>query len=212
MRNKTGLIIFLLTVSAWGIGGIVLLQNEQNIVIHWNNHGQADGYGPRWLLLLFPLMIPLIDTLLRFCRRIDPKRHNYAKFASSFTTLRVTVALLLWICCMITSAEAWQPGITNVSMLICFSIGGLVSICGNIMPRIRPNYMIGIRNPWTLHDESIWRKTHRIGGWIWFGGGILLCVLSLWQLEFMIFNAWILFIILVPNLYSYVLYRRSASG
>ena len=113
---------------------------------------------------------------------------------------------------MITSAEAWQPGITNVSMLICFSIGGLVSICGNIMPRIRPNYMIGIRNPWTLHDESIWRKTHRIGGWIWFGGGILLCVLSLWQLEFMIFNAWILFIILVPNLYSYVLYRRSASG
>lgn len=209
IRDKTNRVIYLLTILAWIIGAFVLAQGEQDIVIHWSAHGQADGYGPRYLLLVFPLMILFTDLIMRLCRRIDPKHRNYDKFASSLAILRITIAALLFICCLITSAEAWHPGIMNVSMLICLSLGAMVSICGNIMPRVRPNYMIGIRNPWTLHDETIWRKTHRIGGWVWFWGGILLCVMSFWPIEFLFFNVWIITIIIVPNLYSYLLYRRS---
>lgn len=212
MRHKIGIIIFLLTISAWIIGAAVLMQSDQDIVIHWDSQGQGNGYGSRWLLLLFPLLIPFADALICLCRRVDPKRANYDKFVTSIATLRIMIALLLWVCCMITSAEAWRPQSLNVSALIGFCIGVLICVFGNIMPRIRPNYSIGIRNPWTLHDETIWRKTHRIGGWIWFIGGMVLCILSLFPMNFIAFNACILSIVLAPNLYSYLLYRRSTAA
>ncbi len=210
MRHKTEITIFLLTLSALIIGGVLLKQSNQDIAIHWNRNDLVDGYGPRWLLLIVPLMIPFVDILICLCRRMDPRQSNYDKFASSITTLRIITALLLWVCCMVTNVEAWRPGSTNISTLIIFSIGVVIAVFGNVMPRIRPNYFIGIRNPWTLNDDTIWRKTHRIAGRIWFYSGIVLCLLSLCPFKFTILSVWILWIVIIPNGYSYLLYRNSS--
>lgn len=209
MRDKTNIVINLFTLIAFIIGALVFKQSDRDIVIHWNAQNQGDGLGPRYLLLIFPLIIPFTDTIIRLCRRIDPQRKNYDKFASSLATVRLSTAALLGVCCLITDIEAWRPHTVNVSLLVYFSLGVMISVCGNIMPRLRPNYMIGIRNPWTLHDETIWRKTHRFCGWIWFGSGILFCTMVLWQPKIVLFTAWLITIILLPNLYSYLLYRRS---
>ena len=46
----------------------------------------------------------------------------------------------------------------------------LFIIIGNVMGRIRPTFFVGIRTPWTLADDEVWRKTHRLAAPLGFGG------------------------------------------
>lgn len=33
-----------------------------------------------------------------------------------------------------------------------------------MLPRLKANWWLGIRTPWTLSNEDVWRKTHQLGG------------------------------------------------
>lgn len=52
--------------------------------------------------------------------------------------------------------------------------GVLFIVVGNVFGKLRWNYTVGIRTPWTLADERVWDKTHRFGGWVFVIGGFVL--------------------------------------
>ncbi|MCX6685079.1 MAG: SdpI family protein [Methanoregula sp.] len=42
-------------------------------------------------------------------------------------------------------------------------IGGLFVYIGFLMEHAEPNWFVGIRTPWTMSSEMVWKKTHQKG-------------------------------------------------
>jgi uncharacterized membrane protein len=86
---------------------------------------------------------------------------------------------------------------------------------GNILPKVRDNYFVGIKTPWTLSDSEVWRKTHRLGGYAFFFGGLLIALSSFLantKILFILIMAVACFVSLVPNAMSYVWWRQKNRG
>ena len=89
-------------------------------------------------------------------------------------------------------------------------VGAMMAFCGNIMPKFKPNYFTGVKTPWTLADENVWYLTHRFTGKLWVACGIQMIFAAFlppfWKL--CLFFPLILIMVLLPVLYSYLVYRR----
>src|SRR2546422_10890198 len=51
-----------------------------------------------------------------------------------------------------------------MSRLMPVAMGLLFVVLGNSLSRVQPTWFVGIRTPWTLSSDTVWRKTHRPGG------------------------------------------------
>ena len=88
-------------------------------------------------------------------------------------------------------------------------IGGMFlffALLGNVMGKVRKNFYIGIRVPWTLASDRVWNDTHRLAAWLMVAGGILgfLLVISVpfaWLIGVMLVT------FLIPVVYSFVHYK-----
>jgi len=100
----------------------------------------------------------------------------------------------------------------NILTAVFVFVGLTFIIVGNYLPTTRQNYYVGMRLPWTLNDADNWNRTHRLSGKIFVITGIafvLMAALPLSEnamLAFMVVS--IVFIVLVPSVYSYLIYRN----
>ena len=150
--------------------------------VHWNFHGDVDGYGPRWLLLLFgPPLLVFLWALFAALPGIDPKSRAAAKVAlpdappaeqgsrdAVFSIALCLVAVLHVVALLEASRVVAARG-----RLFALALSGLMLLMGNVLGRVRPNFFVGIRTPWTLADDTVWRRTHRLAGKTFFAGGLL---------------------------------------
>jgi len=98
----------------------------------------------------------------------------------------------------------------DVPTFVLLGVGAMFVIMGNLMPRVKSNWMLGIRTPWTLDSESVWRETHRIGGRTMVVAGIITMVAAFLPdtiRPWIAFGA-LLFGAMIPAVYSYILWRR----
>ena len=119
------------------------------------------------------------------------------------TTFMSVLALFI-----IYTAKNQSVANPNYILLLC---GVLFIIFGNYFKTIKANYFIGIRTPWTLENETVWKETHKLGGKIWFAGGLLIILSSLIfneQANFIIFMTIVAIMVLVPVVYSYLLFKK----
>ncbi|KEF37930.1 SdpI/YhfL protein family [Schinkia azotoformans MEV2011] len=81
---------------------------------------------------------------------------------------------------------------------------------GKYMSRIQFNYTMGIRTPWTLANEEVWRRTHQLGGPLWLIGGIIIIILAFLpgKIAFIFMMIMIAIITIIPVLYSYFLFKK----
>lgn len=142
------------------------------IPVHWNVYGQVDRYGGKVEgLLMLPLLSLGIYILMLFLPRIDPGRANYQRFAGAYSTIRVAVTALMAVICGVTNL--WIRGYqVDMSLVVSLAVGALLIVIGNLMGKIRPNWFVGIRTPWTLSSKLSWTKTHRLGGWLFIVMGL----------------------------------------
>ena len=87
-------------------------------------------------------------------------------------------------------------------------VGLLFVVIGNFLGKVRKNFFIGIRTPWTLASDEVWSRTHRLGGWMFVAGGIVMIVGAFAGLPVLGVIAVVLAIALYPVLHSFLLYRR----
>jgi len=52
----------------------------------------------------------------------------------------------------------------NFSQLFMLPVSMLFISIGVLMPSFKRNFFVGIRTPWTLADDKVWKKTHKFGG------------------------------------------------
>ncbi|HVW66682.1 MAG TPA: SdpI family protein [Candidatus Peribacteraceae bacterium] len=181
------------------------------IPVHWGISGEPNGWAPKmWSAWLLPIIGLLLTLLFPLFAKIDPKAENYKEFARAWNVLQLGIVLFF----------AYVEGITFYTIVhpahnallgrdLLIGIGFLFIVLGNYMGKIRQNFFIGVRTPWTLSDPDVWQKSQRIGGWTFVIGGIATMVLS-WLFPMTIgwFIGVIVAIVIIPVLSSYVLYQR----
>ncbi|MDE3211609.1 MAG: SdpI family protein, partial [Bacteroidota bacterium] len=126
-----------------------------------------------------------------------------------FQKIGMAVVLLLCAinCFVIYSSKAGSGSIGGFLPVI---LGIFFAFLGNLMHSIKPNYFAGIRTPWTLESEETWRKTHQLGGKLWFAGGLVLAVSGLlFPLATMkiVMPVVIAILVIWPIAYSYLYYK-----
>ena len=153
--------MFAVAAAAWS-------HVPERMPTHWNMHGEVDGYGGRFAgLLLVPLLAVGLYFLLLFIPRLDPAYQNYAQFAGTYLALRLATLLFLAAIFggMVLAALGYRIQILTV---VAWSMAGLFALLGAVMKRLKPNWMVGVRTPWTLSSELSWNKTHRLATWLFY--------------------------------------------
>ena len=189
---------------------IITFQNlPMRIPIHFDVTGTPDNYGSRWTIFLFPAINFLLIFLGDGLRKIDPRAESYEKFESKYYNFIFMVSLLmLGVEVMII---AFSLGYTmNVSRIIPVLVGLLFVYLGNVMPKFKHNYFVGIKTSWTLASEQVWYLTHRLTGKVWVAGGIVMLGSVLLPLNMIIWTilAVVTALVLVPVITSYYFFKK----
>jgi len=176
---------------------------------HWDEHGQVDGYTPRfWGVFLFPLALVGFAGLLLALPGIDPLKHNIARFRAQYEAfVLLTVGFLAYLYLL---TLLWNLGIQmHLLQMLAPASAVLFYAIGALMQHTRRNYFIGIRTPWTLSSDQVWDRTHQVAG-KWFRWAALAALGGLLWPDLGI--AFVLVPVLVAALcstvYSYLEFRR----
>lgn len=210
MRNRwLGFIVvgLALAVSLWG-----WLRLPASVPTHWNVRGQVDGYSPRWVAaLVLPAGLLALRLVFSALPRLDPLRRNYPDFIDTYWLIVNAILLFMLAFHVVVILNGIGDPI-NLARLVPIGLGLLLVVFGNVLTRVRPNWFMGIRTPWTLSSEAVWRKTHRLGGWTMVAAGLLMMLATLLPVDATIpvLVAAVVAGALVPVVYSYVLWRKES--
>jgi uncharacterized membrane protein len=184
------------------------------VATHFDLHGDPNGWSSRFVAaILAPGLGLVMAVVFTVLPRIDPRRANYALFGPTYWTIVNAVLVLLagFHFFSLGKAIGWAVDMNRVAGL---GLGGLFVLLGNLMTRIRPNWFVGIRTPWTLSSDTVWRKTHRFGGVAFVIAGLCMVATGL------IASRWVLSGALgvaaaaavSSVVYSYVVWRQEQNG
>jgi len=175
---------------------------------HWNFAGDVNGWMPRfWGVMIFPIIMAAIWLMFLVLPRISPRGFEMDPFVRAWGYLRVAfLAFMLFIEVIVFRAAQNQGKMQQGGLFV--AMGVLLVLMGNFLGKVTRNFFVGIRTPWTLANQEVWLRTHRLGGKCFVAAGFAVVASSLLGLGPWPIMAVILAAALVPVAYSYVLYRK----
>jgi uncharacterized membrane protein len=193
------------------IGVIVYPSLPDQIPTHWGPTGQIDAYAAKsfWSVFFAPLMALGLYLLLWFVPYLDPKRANVIRSKEVYNIVIELVTGLFTVIFIGTLFAANNPSFP-MDKIISVGVGVLFIVLGNYMGRVKRNWTIGVRYPWTVSDDVVWAKTNRLGGRIFMVSGVLAIVGAflpgMWGVALMLVPA--LAMLPITYFYSMNLYRQ----
>ena len=178
----------------------------EQVPMQWNLRGQVNWYAPKeWGLLVVPGTMLLIYGIMFWLEakdryRLNEKDGTLTSHGKATRTIRLAISVLVAGVCFVQIAAATGRH-PDVGRLVSAACPLLLAFVGNWFGKLKPNRYIGIRVPWTLKSEVVWRKTHRVAGWLYTVTGLIvagLCMFLPSQYLVQISLAWIAVIVLVP--------------
>ena len=205
-KNLKILIITSIVILLPMIAGIALWnQLPQEIPYHWNAAGEVDGWASKAMAVFgTPALMLAFQWLAVVATLTDPKKQNHSQ---------KVLQLIFWFIPMLTvvlSAVIYATalgGKIRVEMIVPTLLGILFIAIGNYLPKCQQNYTIGIKIPWTLHSEENWNRTHRLAGYVWVAGGVVMTLSGFVNLFWLSLPA-ALCMALIPVVYSFILSRK----
>lgn len=192
---------------------LAIIWNElpEQVPTHFNLEGVANDWSNKTMLLFIPGAIGIgIYLLMLIIPLIDPKK-KIQQMGGKYYNLRFILTFLfsLLVTYILYSSKA---GSLKNSYLLFALLGGFIAMFGNYLQTVRPNYFIGIRTPWALENENVWKKTHRIGGRLFMAGGVLIAILAFVinsnHMFFILFAVILSLLVIVPVAYSYTQFQK----
>ncbi len=183
---------------------------------HWDAAGNVNGYLPKFTnAVLFPALSIGIFLLMRILLAAGPRLSNQDPRATQRISSLILVGILLFMLVIQIITLAIPLGVPiNVSFVINLLVSVLFIFIGNYLGKLQRNFWAGIRTPWTLSSDIVWERTHRLGGWLFVGAGVLgiitafIPTLRIWGIV-----GPILLVSAILVVYSYIVYRQvEASG
>jgi len=207
---KTEIIPLLIILISIGLGFYFYSAFPDTVPVHWGINGEVDRWGSKfegaWLMPLIGAGMYILFILIPL---IDPKKEKYEQFFKTYLIFRTLILLVMFGIYLIASFNTLGYNV-RVEVWVPLAIGLLFVIMGNYMGKLKANWFMGIRTPWTLSNDEVWNKTHRLGGKLFIIFGVLLMITPLLPYNSFIYTLIVPVIIvsLVPIVYSYLIYRK----
>ena len=188
-------------------------QAPEQVATHWNARGEVDGYSSKSFgLFVTPVLLVGVAVLFIAIPRIDPLKANIQQFRSYYDGLMILICLfLVGLDCWLA---LWSIGIrTSPNLFIPAGIGLLLFYMGIVSENSKRNWFVGIRTPWTLSSDTVWEKTHRLGGKLLKAAGVA-------AVAGVFFPGYSMFFVFVPVfavtiytvVYSYLEYQKETAS
>jgi len=207
-KNFANLLCFLF-IGATIITAIVLYPTlPEQVPTHWNAAGNVDDCTQRSWAVGTLLSAPILAFLLmKIIPAISPKGYRTEEFIGVLHIFQVTIVGFASAIAVLVFLEA--VGIdARINQMVFIGVGLLFFILGNYLGKVRKNFFMGIRTPWTLASDEVWNRTHRLGGWLFMAGGLFMIAAAFVAIPTRWLVGVILVVALFPVIWSYVLYRR----
>ena len=180
----------------------------EEMPVHWNGAGEVDGYASKAMAVFgMPAFLALVNVACQFITLADPKHDNTEGKVRTLVFWLVPVISIVMntVCLLVGLGE--EISVERIAPLL---VGIIFLIIGNYMPKVKQNYTIGIKVPWALNSEENWRRTHRLGGWMFMLCGVAMMLSAVISAEFFLglMLGVLLAAAIVPMIYSYILYRK----
>jgi uncharacterized membrane protein len=180
------------------------------VATHWDLHLQPNGYSPKWALFLIgPGAMAGVLLLSLLGPWLSPKQFAVDAFRSTWSRIMFLLfCLMAYLYAVILSAGAGHK--MDEGRVIVGGVCAFAAMAGNLLGKVKRNFFMGIRTPWTLASERVWYETHRLAAKTVRAGGIVGLILTLlgsraWPLLVLVAS------VMLPALYSLVLYKRDRS-
>ncbi|MTH18050.1 SdpI family protein [Flavobacterium sp. LC2016-01] len=182
----------------------------EKVPVHWNMNGEIDSWGSKSFLVVIVFILPVLMYAVMFAAaKLDPKKrislmgkkfYNLKFFMVSFMS-----ALAVFLLYVSKNQSASNPN------LMYILVGILLMVMGNYFKVIQPNYFIGIRTPWTLESQEVWKATHTFAGKLWFFGGLIIVLGGIIFSGFIFAKAFVgigFTLAFVPVAYSFIKFKQ----
>lgn len=212
MKNKINREIFVWVLAVLPLIAVLLVYNKlpESIPMHWDINGQV-SYGAKVQLWLPASLGLILSAMFVILPKIDPRRGNYDKFDNVYFLFRIMMMIFLLGMTLLVISESFYPGHIRVSTVVTVALGILFTFLGNALPKIKNNFFMGIKTPWTLSSVDVWNKTHRLGGFLMFLSGIVMIISAFILPElplFVLMMALVLLFSIIPTVMSYIWFRQ----
>jgi uncharacterized membrane protein len=180
------------------------------VPVHWNMSGEIDRYGNKAELILVAFILPVLTYLIFLViPLLDPKK-KIQLMGDKYHKLKFLVVLITSLLTLVIIYSSHKQVTSDINIVFGI-LSVLFIVIGNYMKNMRQNYFMGIRTPWTLENEQVWREVHHTASYLWVVGGMLLLLLSLivpFEPFAFIFFSITLLIAVGPIVHSYILYKK----
>lgn len=178
------------------------------VPMHWDAHGQVNGWGPKWsLFVIDPGIMAGILLLFSVLPWLSPRQFEVDSFRSTYLYIMVVIlAIVAYVHALILAASlSW---VVDMNRAIMGGVSLLIALLGNVLGKVRRNFYVGVRTPWTIANEHVWNATHRFAAKTFFAGGLAGLLFVILNAPFWLSMAAILTGALAPAVYSLVFYKQ----
>ncbi len=201
---------YIICLIAVVLSAIAFPYLPEQIPIHFNAQGIPDGFGSPLMIFLLPAIMILVNALAEITKHADPKAANYSYFTNHYYLLYLVINIFLLLVQLYLITYALEIVTFQITNVIVVAMGLLFVVIGNLLPKVKQNFFMGIKTPWALADEYVWYETHRFSGKLWFGLGLIMCVGGFLPGKFSVYIVLGAALIgaIVPMVYSYLIYKK----
>lgn len=182
----------------------------ERVPIHWNINGEIDKWGGKSFLIALVFMLPVLMYAIMFAAsKFDPK-NRISLMGKKFYQLKFFMVLFMSLLSLFLLYVSKNHAVSNPNFIYVLA-GILIMVLGNYFKVIQPNYFIGIRTPWTLESQEVWKATHAFAGKLWFLGGIVIILGGVFFSGFIFAKAFMVIgtiLAFVPIGYSFIKFRQ----
>jgi uncharacterized membrane protein len=207
MTRLYWIVAIVLVVAAWAASAALYPSLPAQIPTHWNIRGEVDGYGAKeWAAFLMPGVMTGMLLLFAFLPALSPRNFEVDSFRSTYLFVMVLVIGLFAYIHGLTLFAA-SAGHVDVGRALVGGMFVLFALMGNVLGKVRRNFYIGVRTPWTLASERVWADTHRLAAWLMVLGSVVGLAITLVGLPLLAAFAVLMVSLLTPVVYSFIHYK-----
>ena len=213
MSTRRSLVICGLIILATAIYSAIIANQLPDIVpTHWNAAGQVNQYGSKWTtVILMPCMMVVLTALMYVLPLISPRKFEINPFLKTFNYIIVLI-LCMFAVLHVVIVQATMHQTFPMNRVMPAVIYLFFAFLGNVLGKVQRNFWVGIRTPWTLADERVWDRTHRLAARLWTVGGIVGFLLALFGLPFWFVFGLLMLMAFIPAVQSYFIYQKLDRG
>lgn len=205
LKNKWFVFSLCLFVIPFVVDLVFYNQLPANIPTHFDVNNQVNGTLSKFVGLFGVLgFCFILHVLCCFMTLKDPKKCNIPDF----------IMRILFMICPIVGMSVNFISIyfalghsMDVALWMNLLVSLLIIVLGNYLPKVKRNYVVGVKTSWALNSDENWNRSNRFGGYCMVLAGIFYFVASLFG------NMSIGIVVLIvacicPTVYSYLLFKR----